>query len=133
MPSLDVSEVHDWADDLTGAAAAIVPLADTVVTKTGFDVVRDAAIIAPKDTAALAGSIGADFGFLEFTAGPTVEYGQWVEEGTDGPYEIPNAWGRGFTAIHPGNSPQPYMAPAFDRNLVGFEDALGDAGVRAVR
>lgn len=130
---LDTSEVHDHAGDLTGAAAAIIPLADTAVTKMGYDVVRDATILAPKDTTALAQSIGADFGFLSFEAGPTVEYGAWVEEGTDGPYEIPNAFGWGITVIHPGNRPQPYMAPAFDRNLVGFEAALADAGVRAIR
>jgi hypothetical protein len=131
--TLDTSEVHDLAGDLTAAGTAIVPLADQAVTKMGFDVVRDSAILAPKDTGDLANSVGVDFGFLSFEAGPTVEYGGWVEEGTDGPYEIPNAWGRGITVIHPGNRPQPYMAPAFDRNLIGFEQALGDAGVRAIR
>lgn len=131
--TLDASEVEAYGRHLIAGADRITPLADLVVHKTGFDIVADAQILAPVEFGTLQGSIGVDFDDLSLRAGPTVEYGGFVEEGTDGPYIIENAFGWGIAVEHPGNAPQPYMAPAFDRNLVGFENALGAAGVAALR
>lgn len=122
--TLDVHEVMDLASDIERNAALVPAKARLIVAKWGHDVAAAGQINAPVDTGTLRASIGVDFteDGLAFEAGPTVEYGGFVEEGT-APHPIPDAFGWGITVEHPGTAPQPYMAPAFDQHL--------DAGTRA--
>lgn len=134
MLTIDTSEVHALAADLRSGAARVEPLVEVVVSKTGHAVVATAQDLAPVDLGNLKNSIGVDLpGDMSFVAGPTVEYGGWVEEGTDGPYPIPNAFGWGITVMHPGNAPQPYMGPAFDRHLPSAVEAIGQVGERILQ
>lgn len=128
--SIDVSEVDALGRDLQSNADNVRPRVQRAVTRNGFQVAATAQVLAPVDLGALKNSISVDVGDLEYEAGPTVEYGGYVELGTDGPYPITNPWGWGddVTVMHPGNAPQPYMGPAFDRHLPKVVKDIGDAG-----
>lgn len=112
--SIDASEVERLADDMRQHAARVEPHAEQIVSKSIHDVVASAQSIAPVDTGNLKGSIGADVDGLEAVAGPTAEYGAYVEYGTS------------------RMSAQPYMGPAFNRALPKFERALGKLGSRVL-
>lgn len=130
--SIDVSEVHALARDLQAGADHVEPAVQRAVARNGHKVVGTGQVFAPVDTGALKSSISVDVGVLEYEAGPTVEYGAYVELGTAGPYEIRNPWGWGddVVVMHPGIAPEPYMGPAFDANLPSAIDDIGDAGER---
>ena len=132
---VDYSDVVGLAADLHAVPGRILPLAKIVARKTGYDTVSDAQVNAPVDTGLLASSISVDFDGdgLGWTAGPTVEYGAYLEYGTSGPYPIPNAFGRDGFVMHPGISPQPYMGPAFDGQVVSAENAIGQAAMQVLR
>lgn len=132
---LDYSELPPAAASLHSAGARLQPLAVRVARKTGYDTVSDAQVGAPVDTGLLASSISVDYDSdgLGWTAGPTAEYGAHVEYGTSGPYVIPNAFGRGDYVMHPGISPQPYMGPAYETQLVVAEKALGQAAYQVLQ
>lgn len=140
MAHFDTGEVRKLAFDLSEAPAEIRRKAPAAVKKTLFDIEADAQILAPVDTGNLKASIGTDMDAdgLGGEAGPTADYGAMVEYGTE-PHII-RAHG-GFLRFvvggrvifarqvnHPGTRPQPYMGPAFDRNVPGLERALGQAG-----
>lgn len=133
MLTYDASEVHDLAADIRRNAAQVEPVAGRIIAKTGFDVVATGQLNAPVDYGTLQSSIGVDVDGLTFEAGPTVEYGGWVEQGTDGPYLIPNAFGWGIEVEHPGNAPQPYMGPAFDVHEPRAVEAFAQLGERILR
>lgn len=126
--TIDTSEVHALAAELRAGADEAFSKAERVVAKTAFDIAGTAQTLAPVDTGDLKNSIGADVDSLHAVIGPTVEYGGWVEEGTEGPYPIPNAFGWGITVMHPGNDPQPYLGPAADVHADMFEHAIGAIG-----
>lgn len=126
--SVDVSEVLDLARDLQATPGRVRPRVQRAVARNGFQVTQTAQVKAPVDTGALKGSISVDVDGLSYEAGPTVEYGGFVEEGTSGPYPIENAFGWGITVMHPGISPSPYLGPAFDQHLPAVVDEIGDAG-----
>lgn len=109
--SIDVSEVRDLAADMKRNAARIEPMAKLIVAKTGHDLVAVAQTIVPVDTGNLKNSIGVDVNGLEFEAGPTADYGWYVEGGT--------------SRMHA----EPYMGPAADRVLPQVEDALAQLGI----
>lgn len=85
-------------------------------------VARDARRYAPVDTGYLKTHINPHYD-LELTpfrarvvaegAGmpPDEDVPAYVEFGTR-PHDIPNAFGMGFTAHHPGTDPQPFLRPA---------------------
>lgn len=127
--SIDASEVHALARDMIAAADRAPVRTGRAVAKAGFRTVQNAQVAAPVDTGALKSSIGVDIDGLEFEAGPTVEYGAYVELGTAGPYPIRNPWGWGddVVVMHPGNSPQPYLGPGFDKALESSMSDFGDA------
>lgn len=130
---LDVSEVELLGRDLQANASRVIPEVGAVVARTGYKVVGTAQVISPFEFGTLRASIGVDIDGLSFVAGPTVAYGGFLEEGTDGPYPIENAFGWGITVMHPGISPQPYMGPAFDQHLPEAIDEIGDVGERILR
>lgn len=130
--SIDTSEVHDLADDIRRHADIVPARAETIIALAGHAVVADAQLFAPVDTGNLKNSISVDVEGLAFEAGPTAEYGDHVEQGTD-PHAIPGAFGRDEDFgtdpdFHPGTTAQPYMGPAFDRHLPRVVDALADLG-----
>jgi hypothetical protein len=127
MISIDLSEVHHLAADLRTAGERVEPAVDREVGRGGFRVQGRAQAGAPVDTGTLASSITTDLGHLSFEVGPEVEYGDYLEQGTTGPYVIPNAFGRGGYVMHPGISPQPYLGPAFDADLPKTERGILNA------
>lgn len=131
--SVDASEVNALGRDIQANATKVIPEVRTVVARTGYQVVGTAQVNAPFEFGTLRASIGVDIDGLSFEAGPTVDYGGFVEEGTTGPYPIENAFGWGITVMHPGISPQPYMGPAFDQHLPGAIEDIADIGERILR
>ena len=109
---IDVSELNTLAADLSGASWRVAAQGAKVVQKVGHDVVRDGQAFAPVDTGNLRNSIGVDFDGdrLGFEAGPTANYGHYVEFGTS------------------RQAPAAYMGPAFDRNVPPFVAAVEDLG-----
>lgn len=126
MISIDLTEVHHLAADLRTAGERVEPAVQKQVAAGGKRVQGRAQVNAPVRFGALMGSIGTDLGHLSYEVGPEVEYGAYVEEGTSGPYPIPNAFGRGHDTyvMHPGISPQPYLGPAFDADLPKTERGI---------
>lgn len=129
--SIDTSEVLALAADLRAAADRTPARVGPAVARCGFRTVAYAQAAAPVDTGALKSSIGIDIDGLSYEAGPTVEYGAYVELGA-GPHEIRNPWGWGDDVVimHPGNAPEPYLGPGFDRavteSMSDFADAAGE-------
>lgn len=147
MVNIDSSEVRRLAVDLRNARGHVGAKASAAIRKTAFDIERDGKRFAPVDTGNLENSISTDItgdgrhGSMQADIGPTVDYGDDVEYGTQphvirpktpgGVLAFPGAGGGTVFAKsvnHPGTAPQPYMGPAFDRNAPGLERALGDAG-----
>ena len=126
---VDLTEVHHLAADLTSCGPAVTAGVDRAVGRGGHRVQAQAQVNAPVEFGTLKGSITTDLGQLSFEVGPEVEYGGFVEEGTTGPYVIPNAFGRGHDTyvLHPGISPQPYLGPAFDTHLAKTLRDIRDA------
>lgn len=144
MVSIDTREVRKLGIDLHNASGTVGAKASAAIRETAHDIEHDAKVLAPVDTGNLENSITTDiegdgrFGSMSAEIGPTADYGDEVEYGTE-PHII-HAHG-GFLRFviggrvifarqvsHPGTAPQPYMGPAFDRNVPGLEQALGRAG-----
>jgi hypothetical protein len=122
----DMSEVRDLADDLGDAGARVTERSQVVMEKTGHDVVSDAQALCPVRTGNLKNSIGVDFGNLSFEVKASASYAAIVEYGS-APHTIrprtkqalfwPGATHPVKQVQHPGTAPQPFLIPAFDRNL----------------
>lgn len=115
--SADFSDLTQLSADLRNAAEKVGPMAQKLVRKSILDVVRIGKQGAPRDTGFLASSIGASdlrftgsTGVIEAEAGPTANYGGYVERGTS------------------RQSPQPYMAPALAAVEPGFIEAIAQLG-----
>lgn len=104
---MDGSALRGFASDLGKLSAAAVPAASHAIRKTALAIEADAKALAPVDTGNLRNSISTSAYGLSAEVGPTAEYGLFVEQGTS------------------VNSPQPFLAPAFDRRVRGLEQALG--------
>lgn len=124
MINVDLTEIHHLAADLRTAETRVVPGVQREVGRGGFRVQGLAQFGAPKDTGHLASTITTDIGDLSYEVGPEANYGGFVEEGTTGPYPIENAFGLGILVMHPGISPQPYLGPAFDKDLPKTERGI---------
>jgi HK97 gp10 family phage protein len=112
----DTSELDGLIKSIGEAGPKAEALTEQVVRKVGFDTVAGAQTAAPVDTGNLKNSIGVDFDAdgLGFEAGPTANYGGYVEYGTS------------------RMDPQPYMRPAFDRAVEPLPDVLGQVGKKAL-
>lgn len=110
------SDLNRLEVDLYQAGVIVVARASRVIRKTGQDVVRDAQAFCPVDTGNLKSSIGVDYDLdgLGFEAGPTADYGRYVEEGTS------------------RMAPHAYLGPAFDRNLPAAIAALEVLGATVI-
>lgn len=102
----DFSQVARFAADLGNVGPRVVKQAAAAVRLATSGTERDAKIGAPVDTGTLRNSITSTIRGLTGEVGPTVEYGQYVEEGTS------------------RMGPQPYMGPATDRNGALFVQAM---------
>lgn len=85
--------------DLGKAPAALVAGAVLIVKKTAYDMEADAKVLVAVDTGFLQNSISTHAIGLYAEIGPTASYGEFVEDGTS------------------TQAPQPYMKPAYDRNV----------------
>lgn len=108
--SIDLTEVHNLAHDLQSGADNVTGEAQRIVAAAGMQTVALSQVLAPVDTGALKSSISVDIDALAFEAGPTVEYGGYVELGTS------------------RMAAQPYLGPGFDQAVELCVDELGDAG-----
>lgn len=108
--SADARELRDLAQDLSKAGQRVHNQAVRVVAKTAADITADAKSFAPVDTGNLKNSIGHDLynsgGEIGAEVGPTANYGVFQEFGTS------------------RMAPQPFLGPAFDRRIDGFEQAM---------
>lgn len=116
MADFDFTEVARLAVELDNATNTMQAMAKSAVKKTGLDTVAQAQALAPVDTGALKNSIGVDFDAdgYGFEAGPTVNYGGYVEYGTS------------------RMAPQPYLGPAFERTSEQFVKAIESIGGRVL-
>lgn len=119
MP-IDFSQVTQLAVEFEGVPARLELMTRTVVRRTGQATVARAQknLIAADavDTGNLLGSVGVDVDAdgLGFVAGPTADYGHFVEDGT---------------SRMPG---RPYMVPAFDTELEKAIAAVEQLAARAL-
>ncbi|MDN5687127.1 MAG: HK97 gp10 family phage protein [Brachybacterium sp.] len=112
------TEMARLAADFAAAPALMQVRAGGVMGKTLNDISTGAKNRAPVDTGALKSSISSSItrrgGTLRGEVGPTVNYAGYVENGT----------------IH--MRAQPYLRPATDAALPGYEAALGQLGAEIV-
>lgn len=109
---LDISQAVALASRFQSASGRIGAAGSAVVRRTAFAIQGDAQALAPVDTGALRSSISTTItgdgrgGTMTAEIGPTVEYGIYQEYGTS------------------VMAAQPFMAPAFDRQIGGYTSAI---------
>lgn len=113
---IDTSQLSAVGADIRRNGGHVGAKASAAFRKTIHDIEADAKNLSPIDTGALRNSISSDItGNGSFTTmagevGPTVDYGIWQEIGTS------------------RMAAQPYLAPAFDRRIPGFLEAVAGLG-----
>lgn len=115
------ADAHEWKNlalDLSKAGQRAHDKAAQAIGKTAADITADAKSYVPVDTGNLKNSIGYDTfnsgGEMGAEIGPTAGYGLHVEAGTS------------------RMAPQPYLAPAFNRRVTGFEQAMSKLAGEAI-
>lgn len=111
--SFDASQVNALSVDLAGAPLRVVKRVDVAIRKSAADIERDGKLLSPVDTGFMRNSISSTVRGLSAAIGPTAEYAPYVEDGTS------------------SQAPQPFMGPAFDRNVPLFIRAVEIAGEEA--
>lgn len=113
--------IQEWKNlglDISKAGQRAHDKAVQVIGKSAADITRDAKNFAPVDTGNLRASIGYDTynqgDEMLAEIGPTASYGLHQEVGTS------------------RMAPQPYMSPAFNRNVTGFEQAMSKLAGEAI-
>lgn len=113
MPiTIDLSEVHALARDIQRNADETPAKAERVIAAGGHRVLARMQTLTPVDTGLLKSSESVDIAGLRFEAGPTADYGEYVELGTS------------------RMAAEPYAGPAFDQELPGIESALAAVGAQ---
>lgn len=118
--SIDVSEIRAVGARVAGAGLRIGATGSLLLRRTAYGIEADAKALAPVDTGDLRESISTTIvgdgrsGVMAAEIGPTVEYGIFQEYGTS------------------TQSGTPYMGPAFDRQVGGFNAALAQAAAAEV-
>lgn len=111
MP-IDISEVRALGAKLENSGRRVGYRASQLLRATALRIQADAQALAPVDTGFLRSSISTTItgngnaGIMTAEVGPTAEYGIYQEYGTS------------------VMAPQPFMGPAFDRNVPGFTAGL---------
>lgn len=108
--TFDMSEVNNLAIDLGNAPAGAVTRVNLALRKSITDMERDAKVYAAVDTGNMRSGISSTVMGLSAEMGPTADYSPFVEDGTS------------------DQAPQPFVGPAFDRNVPAFITAVGIAG-----
>lgn len=114
--SFDGSQMIDLSARIRSNGARVGAAGSKVLRKTAFDIEADAKILAPVDTGNLMNSISTvvtgdgRFGEMEAVITAEADYAAYVEFGT---------------STQPG---QPFMVPAFERRVPGFQAALAALG-----
>lgn len=109
---LDITQAVAHGSRLAQAGARIGAPASAVLRRTAFAIEADAKAAAPVDTGDLMNSISTTLagdgrsGTMSAEIGPTAEHGVYQELGTS------------------VQAAQPYLTPAFDRQVPGFTAAL---------
>lgn len=110
--TLDTSQARALASRIEGNAGRIGAAGSAVLRRAALAIEADAKALAPVDTGALRASISSSFtgdgrgGAMTAEVGPTVSYAVFQEFGTS------------------VMAAQPFMGPAFDRQVGGYSDAL---------
>jgi hypothetical protein len=125
---IDAHEIHDMVSGVNRRLGQVNRRTKALVTKTGETMKATAIALSPDLTGEMDASMDLGFTGLGFDLGPTVKHGRYVELGTEGPYQIENAFGWGVTVTHPPNAPEPFLSPAFDAGLPGFVRDVGQIG-----
>ena len=118
--TLDTSAARALGSRIADAGPRIGAAGSAVLRRTALAIEADAKALAPVDTGALRASISTTItgdgrsGRMSAEIGPTVEYGVYQEYGT---------------SVMAG---QPYMGPAFDRQVPSYADALAQLAAAAV-
>lgn len=131
MVTYDTRQLRALAGSFRAASLMLYPEAEERIAIGGYSIEARAKVIGTAvafDTGNLVNSISTSVHGLTAEVGPTAEYGGFVEQGTDGPYPIPNAFGWGITVMHPGNAPQPYLGPAFDAEIDDIVQSFANIG-----
>ncbi|MBB3041220.1 HK97-gp10 family putative phage morphogenesis protein [Nocardioides soli] len=110
---LDVSQLAALGVRIAGAGPAVQAGARTALTRTAYAIEGDAKVLCPVDTGNLMGSISTDVDGTTAEIGPTSDYGIYVELGTS------------------RMAGQPFMAPAFERRVPEYVDALATIATAA--
>ena len=107
-----VNGVLQYRTAMRLASATVGVRAAAATRKSGADITRDAKTLAPVDTGNLRASVGTEVsgdgrrGVMTVSVGPTAAYGAYVEQGTS------------------RMAAQPYLAPATQRHVPGWQAAL---------
>lgn len=109
---IDLSEVHALARDLQRNADEVPAKAERIIAAGGHRVVAVMQTRTPVDTGNLKSSEGVDIEGLKFEAGPTADYGEYVELGTS------------------RMAAEPYAGPAFDEVEPQIVAAFADLGAQ---
>lgn len=115
------ANAHEWKNlglDISNAGQRAHDKAVQVIGKAAADITGDMKQFVPVDTGNLKNSIGYDT-FNEGSdsgaeIGPTASYGLFIETGTS------------------RMAPQPFAAPAFNRRVTGFEQAMSKLAGEAI-
>lgn len=118
--SVDLSEVRAVGSQVAFAGGRIGRVGSLLLRRTASAIEADAKALAPVDTGTLRASISTTLtgdgrnGSMTAEIGPTVEYGVFQEYGTS------------------TQSGQPFMGPAYDRQIGGYTEALAQAAAAEV-
>jgi len=113
---IDTSEFEEIGRDLGRAGRHVGQKASAAFRKTVHDIEADAKVGSPYEFGTLRNSISSEItgdgrhSAMTGEVGPTVDYGIWQEIGTS------------------VMAAQPYLAPAFDRRVPSFTDAIAQLG-----